>query len=122
MTEFEISQQIAAAIDNSISCFTLFLSIITAYVMVAFLAGTRLTRSQLAWVNALFLLSSTAAGVTFITLGRRVSQLVQSYDQAIQPVIFAGGAITNYLIPAIVIGMIFGSLHFMWGTRRQSDA
>ena len=51
----ELSQ---IALGNMIGAFTIFMSLVSGYLIVAYLIGSRLTRSQLWFVNALFLVTT----------------------------------------------------------------
>ena len=55
MTEYEVADITASVLSNFLTALTVFLSIVSAYVISAFAAGNRLTRIQLSIVNLCFL-------------------------------------------------------------------
>ena len=57
MTEYEIADLTASVLSNFLTSFTVFLSIVSAYVISAFAAGEKLTKIQLTIVNLCFLVA-----------------------------------------------------------------
>ena len=63
MTMYEMADYTNSLLDTFLTTFTIFKSIVTAYVIAAFAAGDKLTRFQQAIVNVLFLLSTSVVGL-----------------------------------------------------------
>jgi hypothetical protein len=57
MTEYEIADLAASVLSNFLTSLTVFLSIVSAYVISAFGAGKRLTKIQLSIINLCFVVS-----------------------------------------------------------------
>ena len=57
MTEYEVADIAASVLANFLTSLTVFLSIVSAYVISAFVAGQRLTKIQLSIVNLCFLVA-----------------------------------------------------------------
>jgi hypothetical protein len=95
------------------------MSIVTAYVVAAFAAGSRLTRIQLITVNFCFLLSVSAIGLlSFLLFGRfvvlvRTSQSLQTAVPQTPLVDFP------WSIAVLYLALTLGSLIFMSNVRKQ---
>lgn len=70
MTEHEITNLAASMMANFLTTFTIFVSIVTAYVITAFVAGRRLSAYQLSIVNACFVMSALVIGFRNRRMGR----------------------------------------------------
>lgn len=55
MTEYELMDLAESINGNSITATGVFFSILTAYLLVAYFAGTKLTKYQVAFINVVFL-------------------------------------------------------------------
>ena len=62
MSEYELAELAGLAMSNFLTTFTVFVSIVTAYVIAAFAAGQRLSKLQVSIVNSCFLIASGAIG------------------------------------------------------------
>jgi hypothetical protein len=122
MSEYELLDLVAAAIDSMYDSTTMFLSLASGYLLVAYLAGAKLTRVQAAIVSALFivgaalqcwgLLSYETAIEEYLIAKAAISPLTD-YQQ----LIFDGNAGT-LIASAMAIGAI-AALYFMWSVRRE---
>ena len=70
MSEFELSELAGTSMSNFLTSFTVFVSIVTAYVVAAFAAGRKLTRLQVSVVNTCFLIASGAMGLLSVGIFR----------------------------------------------------
>ena len=80
MTEYEVADIAASVLANFLTSLTVFLSIVSAYVISAFVAGQRLTKIQLCIVNMCFLVAVGILGYLVVSLFRRFFGLVQSIE------------------------------------------
>jgi len=55
VAEYEIADLTTSVMSNYIAAFAIFITIISAYIVVAFVAGAQLSRGQVAFVNLCFL-------------------------------------------------------------------
>ena len=121
MTGYELADYAAAVMSNFLSSLTIYFSVITAYVVAAFVAGDRLTRLQLAIVNATF---TTAAGIvgvlSYLTFVRFFELAKVSQSQG-SP---AETPLVDFSTPLAILiaAMYIGSLIFMWTVRKSDDA
>jgi uncharacterized membrane protein len=119
MTEYEISSLAASIMANFLATFTIFLTIVTAYVITAFVAGSRLTLFQLSIVNACFLTSALVIGFLSVTIYQRATSLAkQTWDltDTTAPPIDVSG-----LIFLLYLGLLVGGLLFMRSVRRSPN-
>ena len=80
MTEYEVADIAASVLANFLTSLTVFLSIVSAYVISAFVAGQRLTKIQLSIVNLCFLVAVGILGYLVVSLFRRFFGLVQALE------------------------------------------
>ncbi len=121
MTAYELADYTNALLDTFLTTFTMYMSIVTAYVVTAFVAGERLTRFQLALVNLLFLMATGMVGLLAILVFRRF------YEHAMittTPISEGLDTPVDFTLPilAICVAMVLGSLMFMWSVRRGKPA
>ena len=119
MTEYEITSLTAEIMANFLATFTIFVSIVTAYVVTAFVAGSRLTVYQLSIVNACFLTSSLVIGFLSITIYQRATSLARQTwhltETTAPPIDF------SWMILLLYVGLLVGSFLFMTSVRRVSS-
>ena len=118
MTEYEVADLTATVLSNFLTSFTVFLSIVSAYVIAAFSAGGRLTRVQLHIVNLCFFTAVGILGFLVVSLYRRFFSLAQSIH-------VERGTITaiDFSLPlcALLLVMIIGCFAFMWNVRNGDE-
>ncbi len=121
MTEYELADYTATLMSNFLSAITIFFSIVTAYVVAAFISGDRLTKLQLVVVNATFTIAAGVMGtLSFLIFSRffELARLTQSQNQS--PI---ATPLVDFGLPLaiLIIAMYIGGLIFMWSVRRKSD-
>jgi len=116
MSEYEVAELTAAVLSNFLTALTVFLSIVSAYVISAFSAGERLTKIQLSIINLCFLMAVGILGFLVISLYRRFFALAQSIGVERGTI-----AIIDFSIPlcALLLVMVGGCFVFMWNVRRD---
>ena len=113
---YEMADYTNSLLDTFLTTFTIFMSIVTAYVITAFAAGDRLTRFQQAIVNILFLLSTSVVGLlAMLTFRRFYSHAVMAetpVESLDKPV--------DFTIPLTIIFvvLVLGAITFMWSVRQ----
>ena len=118
MTEYEVADLTASVLSNFLTALTIFLSIVSAYVISAFLAGERLTKIQLSIVNLCFLFSVGILGFLVVSLFRRFFALAQSIGVERGTI----GAIDfTWPLCVLLVVMVFGCFIFMWNVRNGDD-
>ncbi len=118
MTEYELADLAAAVMANFFTAFTIFLSIVTAYIIAAFMAGEKLTRVQVSLINMCFLVSSGIIGWLSMALFQRAASLAQRGEVLSQVPHFY----SSWSIGALFVALILGCVFFMWNVRHPAGA
>jgi hypothetical protein len=117
MTEAELMELVQALWANYLSTMALFISVISAYLIIAYIAGTRLTRQQAVLVNILmgvftgfsvtamhgFSVSATEATLLAVEMSAQRTKIGLTYVPELTLTVF----------PAIILA----SYKFMWDVR-----
>ena len=117
MTEYELFDLMLTAVDGGTAVIGIILTVVSGYLIVAWLVGDKLTTAQVLMVNLLFL--CTAPMMVWGWLGRYLAAL----DLQNQLLVLAPQTterINMYVIigfPIILFILILGSLKFMWDIR-----
>ena len=120
MTEFELLELVNGAMDLMYESTTLYLSIVSGYLLVAYLVGSKLTRVQIFIISTLFivgaglqiwgLLTQQTAIVEYMAAKAEVSAL-NTYEQSV----FDANA-GSLIASAMTLG-VFAALYFMGHVR-----
>ena len=118
MTEYELSDYTATIMGNFLTALTVYFSVVTAYVVAAFVAGARLSKTQLIIINSCFTVAAGVVGLLTVVIFTRFfafATLTPDPDSAIESV--------NVTVPLVVliVGIFVGCLVFMWDVRRRED-
>ena len=117
MTEYEISDIAGNAFGNGVSSFTVFFSIVTAYLVAAHTAGKSLSTTQIAIVNICYLIAAAFFG-TFATVAfMRGAVLAREVQFRANETI--GSDIGWIWLMAMIILVITASFCFMWSVRHS---
>ena len=117
MTEYELIDLMLTAVDGGTAVIAIILTIVSGYLLVAWLIGDKLTTAQVVLVNLLFL--CTAPFLIWGWLGRYLvaldlqNQLIVLAPQTPERV----SMYTIIVFPTILSILILGSLKFMWDIR-----
>lgn len=116
MTEYELLDYIASLMANFQTALALYFTIVTAYVVAAFVAGDRLTRLQLAIVNACFVIAAGIVGSLTVLIFARF------YSYAIRASIPDGAPLIDFRWPLglLVFAVFIGCLVFMRSIRSKT--
>ena len=121
MTEYELADLVASTIANSLIIAPILISIASAYLVVAWVVGSKLDRSQVLLINSLFVSFTLLFGLSW---ARRI-QVALSYQEELLKVnpdrmaeigtwLPPGATILNILI-------ILACLKFMWDIRHPKS-
>ena len=120
MTEYELADLLASVSGDSLVFLPLMISLVSGYLIVAWLVGHKLERSQVALVNTLFLSINLLFG--FAWAGRiRVAMSYQTELLLLNPDRLP--LIGEWLIPsasAFVAVTVMACLKFMWDIRHTN--
>ena len=115
MSEYELIDLAAAIMANFFTTFTIFLSIVTAYVIAAFMAGDKLTKVQVSIINMCFLVSSGIIGWLSLSLFQRAATLAQRGETLRDVTILP--FYSTWMVGALFAALILGCIFFMWNVR-----
>jgi hypothetical protein len=118
MTEYEIATLAAAVLSNFLTAFTVFLSVVSAYVLSAFAAGDKFTRIQLSVINLCFLAAVVIVGYLVVSLYRRFFALAQSIhvEQG-----WIAAIDLSLPLSLLLVAIVGGCVIFMWNVRTTDD-
>ena len=121
MSEFELAELAGTAMSNFLTSFTVFVSIVTAYVVAAFAAGRKLTKLQVSVVTTCFLIASVAIGLLSVFIFRVFLLRTQALSQLINPDIGVGVVVdVTWAVAILYVILVFGSLVFMRNVRQPN--
>lgn len=120
MTEYELLDLMAGAIDSMYDSTTLFLSIASGYLLVAYLAGAKLTKIQTVIISALFVVGAAFQCWGLITYEIAIEEYLAA-KAVISPLTahqlsIANGNAGTIIASALVAGTL-AALYFMWSIR-----
>lgn len=121
MSEYELNDAIQAIASNLIAGEALFLTVLSAYAVIAYTAGNRLNTYQITFVNFVFL------GFVFTNLGALYGMTIQVYEYGDQLISLRGenhvqqkvGEGVRWTMFATRSLMSLGALAFMWQVRHS---
>ena len=121
MTQAELWELNFICIANSLTAFSIYLTVTFAYLGVAFFVGAKLSRLQAFVMSGLFIFASLAALGGCMAQLRRASEFQlqlqsQSGELALMPLTNASFWVTY--MPLLMLAGVVVSLYFMWDTRR----
>ena len=121
MSEYEISDLILSAVNGGTSVIAGIITVISGYLITAWLVGSKLTRAQVTFINLLFLAFTPA--MIWGWMGRYLVALkLQHQPHALNP--DAIGGVSPYIIgltTTIFLLAVLGSLKFMWDIRHPNS-
>ncbi len=102
----------------SLAFMTLYLSVVTGYLIVAYLAGSKLTKLQASFVTLLFVVFSVHFTLSSLGgfEGAYATHVEYFPDQIIGP-----SPVMNRGLAIFQIFGIFGCLKFMWDVRKKKN-
>ena len=121
MTEFELKTLLAENGMGSMQAIGIYLTVTTAYLVAAYLAGKRLTTSQIIFVSILYAVGAilcTWATWAYITSGIEVADALEVMHP---DRIFGMQPLFRLVCVFLQILGIFASLKFMWDIRRTQE-
>jgi len=117
MTEYELADLMGSVSGDSLVFIPLVISLVSGYLVVAWLIGSKLTKSQLYLINSLFLGMNLLLGSAWVT---RVQVALSYQSELLEINPERAGLVGPWLIPAVFILAISGitaCLKFMWDVR-----
>lgn len=116
MTDAELWGLIVEYNNTMLSTFALFLTLVSGFLVVAYLVGDKLTQWQAAIVTSGFVLSTALFSATAYGYGSRALYLIgQTSEQYRSGVMFSSSALWFFML--IYLLGILACLKFMWDVR-----
>ena len=117
MTEVELVESVSYSLDLAVSTLSLYMTVTSAYLIVAFLAGVRLTRSQISIISALYIFISVITTLTFYGLAIRATHYAYKLEALDTGAPIYANDIGPVVLAITLAGGILASLKFMWDAR-----
>ena len=114
MNPFEFAEAFAALLDTALASWTLYFTAISGYLVVGYLVGQKLTRSQLVIISGLFVVISLIMAFTGFALTERAIQL-EVEAEGERDVLDSAG---YFMLVAQFLGII-AALKFMIDVRKN---
>ncbi len=121
MTEYELLDVMETVNGNSITATGVYFSILTAYLLVAYVAGLKLTRYQVAFINVIFILYNIIAALNLAMMIRvRLILSQRLIEMSGEARMFSDetGAVVIAVFILMRAMLVLGALIFMWQVRR----
>ena len=121
MTEYEYAELIAAYSSNAGTFFAIFLTLLSGYLIAAFVAGARLSRFQVTALNTVYVISISVmiygtygAGMVQVHYTNLLLAMSPDSPQAGRDWVFN-------TLGILMLGGLLASLFFMWDVRRRKE-
>jgi hypothetical protein len=119
MSEAEAFEAAAAWSSSALQSFTIYISFTFAYLTVAFMVGSRLSRFQSLAGSVLYVFAALSGLMSMITDLGMLEIALKSSPSEVSDVAFASGEFWQLYMVGLMLAGIFISLYFMWDVQRQ---
>jgi hypothetical protein len=117
MTEAELVEASTSYLDLMLSSLSLYMTVVSGYLLVAFFIGSKLTRAQLSLVSALYVFIAISATYGFFSwMMRGIGYAIKQEEINPSLKIYAGTPTAAAIAAVLLLGII-ASLKFMWDIR-----
>ena len=118
MSEAEVLEAVADYVANAHASFTLYVSFVFGFLVVAYLAGKELSRFQ-AWVaSSTFALAASASALSMTANLQAFGLIMRTYPTTLNNLPLYDGDLWVVLMSTVLWPGILVSLYFMWDVRR----
>ena len=119
MTEAEALELIAIYVTNAHGGFALYLSVTFAYLVTAYLVGSKLTPFQALAVSGLFFITAIVTTLSTISSVQAWIVVKRSTSTVIDTVALYNPELWLFTLPVIMFPGVLVSLYFMWNIRHE---
>lgn len=117
MTHYEAVDAAQSIYANSATMYAIFLTVVSGYLVAAYLVGAKLTRGQVVLINTFFILTCA------LTLAAMVGYVDAAAYYSLIAADFRGEESMARYIPGFILAIVdllvmFGCIKFMWDVRR----
>ena len=117
MSEAEIWELILLSQANAATYIAMLLTLISGYLIIAYLVGAKLPGQQILIVNGLFLMASFWIAFPAFAAYERAAFLLSLTSETFRSPLSAGMYIAPGASVVVFVGAILASLKFMWDVR-----
>jgi hypothetical protein len=120
MTEYEILDVLATVNGNAVTATGVYFSVLTAYCLVAYVVGAKLTRYQVTFINVVFLVYNLIAALNVASMVNRqllMSNRLAEISAATRLIGEEGSALIIAIFVMLRVLLVVGALGFMWQVR-----
>ena len=117
MTEYELVDSIATYNSIMQAWLTVLVTILSAYLIAAYMVGSRLSRSQAAILNTLYLGYSVLIVFAIVSAGSRCLEFVVEIQELNPAREFGLTPVILWVVLAVTSASVMVSLKFMWDIR-----
>jgi hypothetical protein len=117
MTEYELADLLSSASGDSLVFIPLVISVVSGYLVVAWLVGSKMTSSQLYLINGLFIGMIILLGFAWLT---RIKVALSYQNELLELNPGRAELVGPWLVPAVsILGLtaLISCLKFMWDVR-----
>jgi hypothetical protein len=117
MSESELVEAWGLFLGNSQAGLGLYLSILSGYLIIAYLVGAKLTRAQVSIVTALFVFSTASVSLWFAAWSQRALEFAMEAKQLNPDRQVSNSTEALLIFTSMLFLGIIASLYFMWSIR-----
>jgi cellobiose-specific phosphotransferase system component IIC len=121
MTEYELEDLLTSTMSASVDIFAIYISLLVAYLVAAYLAGDRLTSAQATTISILFLVASAVMTWGCVTYIGRAIPLADALEVINPDRRYGSQPIVQYAVLLVQILGIITCLKIMWDVRHGKD-
>ena len=121
MEEADIVESIIGYYGLAGETLTFYFTVVSAYLVVAYLVGDKLERSQMLIISTLFIVMAgmmSYAAFAYMQRGFEYASLHESINPNVDT--YANPILVG-ILPSLMVGGIAASLYFMWSVRRTKN-
>ena len=121
MTEYELIDANISYAGEAAEAIAMYFSIVSAYLVMCYLVGAKLTRQQAVLVSGLFVLTASYLVMSITVWLTRSSEFVIELQQLNPERVFFNGPLLLTATPLLFGFGILASLKFMWDVRHPKN-
>ena len=121
MTEYELADNAMSYLGTALTAFGMYITVLSGYVIAAFVAGTRLNRAQVWIVNVLFFFTAIAFTMVTVTCYVRTNEYANRLLELDPNRASYFSEFAAVMVGVIQILGITAGLYFMWSTRQIKE-
>jgi hypothetical protein len=121
MTEYELIDALNSTVELMINTFSAYVGATSAYLVCAYLAGARLTRSQCSVISTLYVVSALVGVLALFAMGSSAGELAYQLSQLNPGKSYGMQSLVRNALTVVCAGGIPACLKFMWDVRKPRE-